>query len=469
MIFINKGEHPAQAEPNCSNADCKPFPYFKQYAAKLVDNGYSIIAVLPNSKKPRYRKWQTACFKDTDPRFLAHQESNYPADSVGIACGSKVIAIDIDADDMEMASELHKIACEELADTPLVRIGRFPRRALLYRPIGWIDTQRFAKLDVIGNGGCVVAFGNHEITGQPYYWIDGDPLDTPCEQLPEVTAAAIQRFVMRASALLGHASRDPAPAIAVNSNIDQKKSSSPKSRSSGVVIDQNGNVIDGREEFLTRLTFMIWSQGCWRNAEDLARQVWVAFNLDVELSRPKSGSNKRWSYRDALVKAKAICRKQPSGRKRWQGGHPASHLSSYRQSGYWTNERKARHQAEAARRTMTPSFLVVNNAMLDAVPLEAGQCLVTVKAIAELSGLAISTVKVARRGLIELGLWISERSVYVPIPLEYLQLSQADDRKEQDASRVQSDQYPLSVRVGSNRRGVAARRDLPDLPEPSHS
>jgi hypothetical protein len=395
-------EQSAQPEQDCIDAACKSLPYFKQYAATIVDNGYSVIAVLPNSKKPRYRKWQTACFKDTEQRFLAHHESSYPADSVGIACGSKVVAVDIDADDREMASELHKIAREELGDTPLVRFGRFPRRALLYRPIGRIDTQRFAKLDVIGNGGFLVAFGNHEITGQPYYWIDGDPLDTPCEQLPEVTAAAVHRFVMRASALLGHVIRSSAQAPAANSHVSWRGC---------IDIDDNGLFIDGREQVLTRLTFDAWDSGC-RNPADLAGRVWAKFSSCSDISRPKSSnSSKRWSYSDALVKAKAICRKQPSGRKRWRGRHPASHLNSYRQSGHWTAAQKAEHQAEAARRTITPAFLVVNRAMLAAIPLEAGQCVVTVKAIAELTGLAISTVKAARRKLIELGLWISERSV----------------------------------------------------------
>jgi len=40
---------------------------------------------------------------------LAQQETKHPADSVGIACGSKVIALDIDADDLELAVELHDI------------------------------------------------------------------------------------------------------------------------------------------------------------------------------------------------------------------------------------------------------------------------------------------------------------------------------------------------------------------------
>src|SRR5580658_8543813 len=97
--------------------------FFGQHAATIVDNGFSVVAVLPGTKKPRYPKWQMACFRDTDLAFLARHVSKHPADSIGLACGTKITGIDIDQSDPVLAAQIHQIAREELGDTPLVRYG----------------------------------------------------------------------------------------------------------------------------------------------------------------------------------------------------------------------------------------------------------------------------------------------------------------------------------------------------------
>jgi hypothetical protein len=53
--------------------------------------------------------------------------------------------------------------------------------------------------------------------------------------------------------------------------------------------------------------------------------------------------------------------------------------------------------------------------MLDALPLGAGQCTATVKELAVASGLSVRAVQSARRDLLDEGLWIAERRVYVPV------------------------------------------------------
>src|SRR5262249_26289021 len=159
-----------------------------------------------------------------------------------------------------------------------------------------------------------------------------------------------------------------------------------------------------------------------------ARRAWATFSVQADISRPKGNSRTQyWSYRDALAKAKALCKKPHAG-IRWRNGrHPASHLNCHRRPGYWAGERKEQHHAEAARRTVTRSYLIVNKAMLDAMSVDAGKCVATVGDLARQTGLAWSTVKVARRQLIDLGLWIAERGVYVPVPMLEHGIGQADD------------------------------------------
>jgi Bifunctional DNA primase/polymerase, N-terminal len=145
-----------------------PGGYFKFYGERLVANGYSVVAVKPGTKQPRHRRWTTACFKLTDPVFLLKHSYNFPDDSVAIACGTRVLVIDIDADDPELADRIHQIACETLGDTPLVRVGKHPRRALLYRPVDRINTTRHGKFEIIGIVGKIMAYGRHPGTRMPY-------------------------------------------------------------------------------------------------------------------------------------------------------------------------------------------------------------------------------------------------------------------------------------------------------------
>jgi hypothetical protein len=69
--------------------EARKYPFFARHAATIVDNGYSIVAVLPGTKRPRFRKWQAACFMDTEALFLSRHFGKYPDDSIGIACGTK--------------------------------------------------------------------------------------------------------------------------------------------------------------------------------------------------------------------------------------------------------------------------------------------------------------------------------------------------------------------------------------------
>ena len=94
---------------------------------------------------------------------------------------------------------------------------------------------------------------------------------------------------------------------------------------------------------------------------------------------------------------------------------------------------------------MTRASLVVNQVMLDAVPIKAGQCVDTAKEIKDRAGLGLSTVKAARRELIECALWIAERGVYVPIPVANDAVGQAPELTEQSAGEVQTNKDSSST------------------------
>lgn len=395
--------------------------HFAFYAEKAVANGYSVVPYLPRTKRPRYKNWTTACFKPTDAVWLHKHMHKHPDDTVAIGCGSRVIAIDIDVEDATTADRIHEIARQTLGDTPLVRYGRAPRRALLYGVEGEIASKNFGLVEILGTYRAMVAFGIHPDTGVQYRWQGASPADTPVEKLPTVSADALERFAMSVCDVLGHAARRVTRAA--NDNVPSpakaaRRATHGESLPGRGQIGLDGKVIDGREAFLTHITCREYHRGS-DTADELAGRAWSIFVAGSDITRPKGSGRTHWSYRDALAKAKAIMRKSPPRRRGRvsAGHHPARALHSYRRPGYWTDDRKALHDQEAARRALPPSALIVNRAMLAAVPLTAGQCEITVPELSKRTGLSISTVKAARAQLLAVTLWIAERGVWVPAPV----------------------------------------------------
>jgi len=392
--------------------------WFGRNAETIVDNGYSVVPVRPGTKEPRWPKWQTGCFKDTDLQFLTWQVSNFPADSIGLACGTKIIAIDIDETDPEKAEQLHQIAREELGDTPLIRIGEFPKRLLVYRAPERIDTVRSGKIEVLGCGSKFVAFGIHPVTGKPYYWPENNPTDTNLQSLPAVDRRGIQRFLQRVwPARQGDMHLATVPANDNDPGSRPRKPALTKAEraglEAGIVRDASNRVVDGREKYLTLLIYEEYQKGV-ASAQAIARDAWMRFATTADLARPKGSSRRsHYSHRDAMAKARFIIRKAPQLRRAVRGHHPARYLHSFRRPQYWTDDRKRLHHTEAARLGLSASRLVVNRAMLDAVSHESGQCEATVGKLQVATGLSISAIKSARADLIEKGLWIAQRGVYV--------------------------------------------------------
>jgi hypothetical protein len=440
--------------------------HFQIYAENVVANGYSIVPFLPRTKRPRYKNWTTACFKPTDAVWLHKHRHKFPDDSVGIACGRRVIAVDIDIDDPELADQVHDIARQTLGDTPLVRVGRAPRRALLYRAATDIATKRIGKVEILGTLAAIVAFGVHPESLASYVWRGASPADAPVEKLPLVDAASVEQFITHAADVLGYSARKPAAFTSANDNQPPGATCSAQDHpwrnppdgalANRMKFGPDGKVVDGREAFLTHLICREFHNG-YATPKDLADRVWPLFFAGADITRPKgSGGRSHWSWQDAYAKAKRICQKSPQSRRRRPpaGHHPARHLHSYRRSGYWSDARKALHDGEAARRVTKPSTLIVNRAMLAAVPVKAGQCEAGAPELCKQTGLATSTIKAARAELLDAALWIAERGIYVPVPIGRARSEQRSESKGQNTSGVQTIEDPLYHRESLSVRGI---------------
>jgi hypothetical protein len=210
---------------------------------------------------------------------------------------------------------------------------------------------------------------------------------------------------------------------------------------------------------MARLTAAEFAKRIHRTPEELGTRVWGLFVVEACLSRPK-GSNlsQRWSLKDALAKARAICRRNPPLKppRRSRGGHPASHLSAWRKPGFWTLMQRELHLAEVARHITTPATLAVARIMIEAVDLSGGFCSIPIAEIANRARCSPKSVKVARAALRDAGLWIAgPKGVYVPSG--GLNAYQATEKKQQKPDKG-------TPRVPPLYRIVVSDRPLPALP-----
>lgn len=184
--------------------------WMARVGARLVTNGYAILPIAPGTKKPGlfargawhdYPQWNRHASRATTEIEVATW-STWPGCGVGIV-GGAVAALDIDiAEDGELALHIERLARERLGDTPALRIGKPPKRLLVYRTREPFAGIRRAPLEVLCRGQQFVAYAEHPDTGRPYAWPDEGLADLDIESLPEIDAEQAAAFLDEALALI---------------------------------------------------------------------------------------------------------------------------------------------------------------------------------------------------------------------------------------------------------------------------
>ncbi len=170
---------------------------FASYAAPSHANGYSVIPLYPNQKRPRMGfDWRNACWTRFSADWVHAQAASFPDSGVGLACGRTTMTFDIDIEDVAVVSRLRDVIENHCGTGPLVRVGRPPRVALIYRSAEPIVSMRIPKIDVLGLGTQLAAYGIHPTTGRTYDWVDGiAPHNTPLSEIPAVTNALCEAAI----------------------------------------------------------------------------------------------------------------------------------------------------------------------------------------------------------------------------------------------------------------------------------
>jgi len=184
--------------------------YMARFGARLVTNGYGILPIGPGTKKPgQFKRGAWADY----PEWNRHTErpttevevttwATWPECGVGLI-GGAVAAVDIDVvEDAELALQIEKLARVRLGDTPALRIGKAPKRMLIYRTETPFRGIKRHPLEVLCLGQQFVAYANHPDTGAPYAWPEEGLADLDITELPEITAVMARAFLDEAYALL---------------------------------------------------------------------------------------------------------------------------------------------------------------------------------------------------------------------------------------------------------------------------
>ncbi|OSM07678.1 hypothetical protein MAIT1_04555 [Magnetofaba australis IT-1] len=181
-----------------------------EYGDRLLANGYPILPIMPGEKKPgRFQRGQWVDY----PGWTKHGErgatdielaawKGWPEAGIGIA-GGFIVGVDIDiADDAGLSDRIQALAFETLGQTPAIRIGRPPKRMLVYRTATPFKGIKAHPLEVLCQGQQFVAYAIHPETGQPYQWPVRCLTEIVLEELPETSETEVRRFLEQALAML---------------------------------------------------------------------------------------------------------------------------------------------------------------------------------------------------------------------------------------------------------------------------
>ena len=183
--------------------------YMAQLGATLVDRGFPILPIQPRSKKPGmyrqgawhdYPQWSRHCERATTENEV-ELWGDWPESGIGIAAG-RVIGIDLDVLEPQVCAQIEGLAKRLLGDTPAVRIGRAPKRLLVYRAVQPFAGFKYPPIEVLGQGQQFIAYGIHPDTGLAYDWPVESLADLNVNDLPAITEAQAREFALEAYQLL---------------------------------------------------------------------------------------------------------------------------------------------------------------------------------------------------------------------------------------------------------------------------
>jgi hypothetical protein len=268
-------------------------PTYAEVAARLVDNGYEPVPIVTRSKSVAASGWTDGPIDTARVEGWCRQ---FGTCGVGLRTG-RLVGLDIDVEDPDVSYQLAARA-EEMFGGTLIRVGRWPRRLLLFCNMTPIRKLKLPRVDILGVGQQLVAFGIHPDTGLPYEWVTGEsPCEVPFDQLPLVDEAGIHLFLAEAAASTAHLADERRP---------RRDRSAGTAFHDGPTRNRDGLVIDGRDGWLSTIAFHAVHDALDvqepLDPERLAVRAWDRFAATTDLGRPQKDGRQHWSPGDAAQK-----------------------------------------------------------------------------------------------------------------------------------------------------------------------
>jgi len=174
---------------------------FVQEAPTLVLKGWRPLPGYADTKRPSIKSWQTynsRQWEEAELREMMAGQGQVEGEIVCLAVQKEIVAIDLDLEDEGMAAHAGKCALQYLGLTPLVRIGREPRKLLIYRNDGTIRSRKLHPIEVFAGSGQIVGFGFHAKARRDYLWPKLSPLDLAVDDpsIPMINQHQLDQFLI---------------------------------------------------------------------------------------------------------------------------------------------------------------------------------------------------------------------------------------------------------------------------------
>jgi hypothetical protein len=278
---------------------------YGSHAMQLFELGYEPLPILPRTKKPAPSRWTSIPIELTQ---IEEWSDRYRYCGIGLRTGT-LVAVDIDLLGPDLAYRVMALAQDRLGHAPM-RVGRWPKRVLLYRTLEPLQKMKVGQLEVLAAGQQVVAFGTHPDTGKCYQWPLGEtPLDVPFASLPPVDRPALEAFLAEAEAFL------PPPTSGSRASKGKSEGNGPTCAPER---DEDGLVVDGRDGWLSGIAYHAvhdaLDAGEDLDPQAIGARVWRRFEETTDLGRPRQDGGCLYAPDDAVRKVTDKLRLYREGR-----------------------------------------------------------------------------------------------------------------------------------------------------------
>ncbi|AAQ63375.2 DNA primase [Burkholderia phage BcepNazgul] len=196
-------------------ADQTTATYLADHGDALIANGYNIVPITPGEKFPPHDGWQQTVATQAKLKTWLATGLKYTKNGEDRVADVKLAGVgfltkntpgvDIDISDEGFAKHMENFVHENFGMAP-VRVGRAPRRLLLFRctePFSKVNSSVYLdewgeaqKVEILANGQQFVAFHIHPDTKRPYEWLyKQSPLDIEASELPVLRRVDAQAIV----------------------------------------------------------------------------------------------------------------------------------------------------------------------------------------------------------------------------------------------------------------------------------